>query len=559
MNNTKKILVSLSFAFSMPFAAATAQALDISIYHTSDVHGSYAAHKAGASFGKKNASKMIGGFPALISYIKKDAGKSPYILLDSGDMFQGTPEGVASKCLASADFMNLAGYSAVAAGNHDFDYGGPAFKVLAGKMKAAMLSANLQLQKTGKDGKIQITQPKYVKPYIIVKKAGKRIAIIGLSHKNSTETGGRNLGKDITGFEDEAFTSGKIIKEVREKENPDAVILLNHSGTFGDVFQGKTIDPSKEKLNEEDKYVGVEMARLAKEMGYGIDLVLSGHEHTALIGGYYDKESGTWFAESGTKLNYVSKAVMHFNDDSGKLEKIDVELVPLWAENGEDAKALKLVKKYEKIVKSQMSKVIGYTEGGLAAGNSPLNNPLAQWTCAITQIEAGGEISMQNSSSFSIGLPDGKVTLQDLYKSMKFDNTLYKVSLPGKGIEEIIKANFTENDRTQVYFSGMTVEYKAGKNGPENVRIFVEGVPLDQKRIYTVITNDYFVNVNKLGAAFKQYAVKIENTGFGVRETMQKNLESTLASKPEKDKSAAISDAFAPLSAEYYPCGYKAK
>lgn len=551
MNTRKTLFAALLTAFAM--SVSNANALDIAIYHTSDVHGSYSSHKAGKAFGKENEAKMIGGFPALISLIRQDFNTTgmPYILLDSGDMFQGTTAGVASRGMASAEFMNLAGYSAVAAGNHDFDYGGVAFKNLSKKLKATMLSANLQLEKTDKDGKQQITQPSYVKPYIVINKAGRRIAVIGLSHKYSTEMGGRNLGQDITGFEDEAFTIGNIVREVREKENPDAVILLNHSGTFGDVFQGQTIDPSKENLNDIDKYVGIEMARLAKEMGYGIDLVLSGHEHTALVGGYYDKESGTWFAESGTKLNYVSKAVLHFDDTDGKLKGINVELIPLWAEKGEDAKALKLVKKYDKLVKSQMSKAIGYTEGGLAAGNSILNNPLAQWVCAITQAEANGEVSLQNSSSFSVGLPDGKITLQDLYNSMKFDNILYKLQLPGKGIFEIIKANFTKNDSTQVYFSGMTVEYNAGKDGPENIRILVDGIPLDQKRIYTVIANDYFVNINKLGAAFKQYAIKIENTGFGVRETMQKNLEETMDSRTGKP--------LTPISAEYYPSGYIAK
>ena len=528
----KKFSFSLGILFaSMLFAKADLYAMDITVYHTSDVHGSYGSHKAGKAFGE-NAGKNIGGYPVLISLLKQE--KNPYLLLDSGDLFQGTPEGAVLKGQASADFMNLAGYDAVAAGNHDFDYGGVGFKQLCKKMKAAMLSANMQ-KKEGR-GKKDGNFPDYVKPYTIIKKAGKRIAVIGLSHKNSTEIGGRELGDDIAGFEDEAFTVVNIVREVREKEKPDAVILLNHSGTFGSAFQGKIIDASKEKLNDFGGYAGIEMARLAKEMSEGaggIDLVLSGHEHTGLLHGYYDKGSGTWFSESGTKLEYVSRAELHFDDSTGKLSGIKVELIPLWADKyGENAKALKLVKKYEKLVQKQMGKTIGYTANGLPDGINTLENPLAIWTCHITQAEAAGEISIQNSSSFSVGLPAGKVTMQDLYKSMRFDNTLYKIQMPGRGIMELVKANFTKNDSAQAYFSGMEVSYLAGKNGPENIKIKVAGKPLDMKQIYTVISNDYFVNVNKLGAAFKKYAVKIENTGYGVRETMQKKLEATSASSP---------------------------
>jgi len=519
----KKLLILTALILSS--AVLPARASVLVVYHTSDVHGSYATHKAGAAFGADSA-KMIGGYPVLVSLVKQE--KNPYILLDSGDIFQGTPEGVASRGMASVDFMNLAGYSAVAVGNHDFDYGSDVFKKIALKLKAGMLSANLTFSPELKK------KPDYVKPYIILNKAGRKIAVIGLSNKITTEAG-HDLGKEIQGFEDEAFTVVEIVKKVRDAENPDYVILLNHNGTFGDVFGGRIIDAAKEKISDGNPgYTGIEMARLAREIdGKGVDLVLSGHEHTGLLNGYYDKESGTWFSESGTKLNYVSRIEIHFNDKTGMPEKTKIKLIPLWAEKyGEDARALKLVRKYSALVQKQMSRVVGKTAEGINAGDSILDNPLAQWTCLITGAEAGGEISTQNSSSFSVGLPAGNVTLKDLYKSMKFDNTLYRIQMPGKGIIELVKDNFKENDKTTVYFSGIEVEYTKGKKGPENIKVLREGKPLNPERIYTVISNDYFVNVCKTGGAFKRTAVKIENTGFGVRETMQKHLEATLKAAP---------------------------
>ncbi|MCX7648304.1 MAG: metallophosphoesterase, partial [Elusimicrobiales bacterium] len=79
----------------------------ISIYHTSDVHGMYSSREA--KWDKSNPTRKIGGFAALYSLIKKDT--NPYIVLDSGDMFQGTPEGNITKGEATIKYMNALGYS----------------------------------------------------------------------------------------------------------------------------------------------------------------------------------------------------------------------------------------------------------------------------------------------------------------------------------------------------------------------------------------------------------------------------------------------------------------
>src|SRR5512143_1468418 len=62
------------------------------IYHTSDVHGWYTARRVS---GPGNTSRQVGGYAALSALVKKEA--HPYILLDSGDLYQGTPEGNFSK------------------------------------------------------------------------------------------------------------------------------------------------------------------------------------------------------------------------------------------------------------------------------------------------------------------------------------------------------------------------------------------------------------------------------------------------------------------------------
>ena len=148
--------------------------LTISVYHTSDVHGWYSSRSA--KWDKENSTRAIGGFPALSALVKKE--KNPWLLLDSGDMFQGTPEGNFTKGMATVALMNRLGYSAALVGNHDYDYGEESLKAMVSSASFAMLGANVYRKEDGKSAS-------YLRPYTIVERAGKKIAVLGLAGKHT--------------------------------------------------------------------------------------------------------------------------------------------------------------------------------------------------------------------------------------------------------------------------------------------------------------------------------------------------------------------------------------
>ena len=96
-------------------ASSWLDAKTVVLYHTSDVHGHYMPTDV-----KTHAGDMvqIGGSAALANAVKREGG--PVILLDSGDWFQGSPEGNLTKGGASIALMNKLGYAASAVGNHAF-------------------------------------------------------------------------------------------------------------------------------------------------------------------------------------------------------------------------------------------------------------------------------------------------------------------------------------------------------------------------------------------------------------------------------------------------------
>jgi len=543
----KKIFLLFSFLLlvSRPLTAGT-----VTVFHTSDVHGAYSAHKAGKAFGA-DSSRMIGGFPVLKSYL--DAYKTPYILLDSGDTFQGTPEGIVSKGIASAEFMNLLHYDAMTAGNHDFDYGSDSFKNFVRHLGFPMLVANLFYVEGYAENPVR---PDYVRPYVIIKKAGEKIAVIGLAGMHTaTSTKPENVAGLL--FENEAVVAESLVREVREKEKPDAVIVLLHNGIngVGDI-SGKVIDISgDDSYSAEGPLSGITVARAAKGIAAfdrdadpakykenmekkdgtaGIDLILGGHEHTGLLKGYFDKETGTWFGESFTKLDYVTKADLNFDDKTGKLTGIKVELVPLWQDQyGENRKALKLVEKYQKKVKAQMSEVVGRTAFDMEVDRGGLDSPVANWVCDVTREEVGADMAFQNTGGIRSDIKAGDITLRDIYQVMPFDNTIYTLKMTGAAVTELIKDNLQDAGVTTMQISGITVEYRVGEHDePVDLKVMYKGKEIDPKEIYSVSTNDYLVNGGDGGAAFRKYGTDIVNTGFGVREAMIKSLEPTLKDGP---------------------------
>jgi len=165
MNVTRTLLI---LALLPAFTGLRAAAAVIAVYHTSDAHGWYSARPA--RWDNENPNRPIGGFAALSALLKQET--APYLLLDSGDMFQGTPEGILTKGMASIMLMNQLDYAAAVPGNHDYDYGEPNLKVLVSSAAFPFLGANLY-QKAGG------AHADYLKPYTFIEKDGRRIAVLG--------------------------------------------------------------------------------------------------------------------------------------------------------------------------------------------------------------------------------------------------------------------------------------------------------------------------------------------------------------------------------------------
>src|ERR1043166_7002530 len=139
----------------------------ITILHTNDTHSQIDPLPAN----DKNAGK--GGVARRATLVKRIRKENPNtLLIDAGDVFQGTPYFNFYKGEVEYKSMSLIGYDVVTLGNHDFDNG-------VNALAAAMKFANFEFVSTNYDVRGTVLEAR-VKPYAVRTLAGVRVGLFGL-------------------------------------------------------------------------------------------------------------------------------------------------------------------------------------------------------------------------------------------------------------------------------------------------------------------------------------------------------------------------------------------
>jgi 5'-nucleotidase len=221
----------------------------LTILHTNDTHSRLEPFPMDG--GRNQGLGGIAGRAKLITQIRQE--EEHVLLLDAGDIFQGTPYFNIYKGEPEIKAMSALGYDACTIGNHDFDAG---MENLAAQLDRhanfPMLVSNYDFSGTPMENK--------TKPYKIFKKGKLKIGVFGISIE------GRGLIPDnlfgATKYLDPIQKANETADKLKNDENCDMVICLSHLG-----YQYKDNKVSDEVLAKESEH---------------IDLIIGGHTHTFL-------------------------------------------------------------------------------------------------------------------------------------------------------------------------------------------------------------------------------------------------------------------------------------
>ena len=241
----KRIFISIM----MLAAVLPLSAQKLVVLHTNDTHSQIEPVRTGRNAGSGGVERRLN----FIDSVRAEYGAGKVLLLDAGDYNQGTPYFNVGKGDLERDLVNLMGYDAVAIGNHEYDNGQEEFARRLSGAKYPTVCCNYDFTGTPLEG--------YVKPYVILRRGGYKIGIIGATVRLRGMVAAQNL---------EGIGSLNTIEEVnrwaaylKQKKHCDLVILLSHLG-----FDGGSED------NPSDMIVAANSRN--------IDFIIGGHSHTFL-------------------------------------------------------------------------------------------------------------------------------------------------------------------------------------------------------------------------------------------------------------------------------------
>lgn len=222
----------------------------LTILHTNDVHSRLEPFPMD---GGRNQG--LGGVAARAELIKKiRTEQENVLLLDAGDIFQGTPYFNMYKGEPEMKAMAAMNYDAATMGNHDFDAGLENFVTQLGHANFPLLLCNYDFTNTPMEFKYE--------PYKIFKKGKLKIGITGVGIEMKGLVPDNLFGN--TQYLDPVENVNKVAAQLKRDKGCDMVICLSHLGY---------------KYKEEERKI--DDINLAKETE-NIDLIIGGHTHTFL-------------------------------------------------------------------------------------------------------------------------------------------------------------------------------------------------------------------------------------------------------------------------------------
>ena len=260
--------------------------------------------KAAGRFGK------LGGFAhlkTLVDRMRSEAGAGRALLLDGGDLWQGTGLANTLQGADMVDAANLLGIEAMT-GHWEFTYGEKALRANLERFKGEFLAQNVFLTEEAAFNDAKAFDPasgRVFKPSVIKEIGGHRIAVIGQAFPYVPIAHPKRFTPDWKfGIRDEELQ--KLVDGHRNTDKVDAVILLSHNGMDVDL-------------------------KLASRVT-GIDVILGGHTHDAVPQPVAVTNAGgvTLVTNAGSNGKFL--AVLDLELAKGKVANVRYRLLPVFSE-----------------------------------------------------------------------------------------------------------------------------------------------------------------------------------------------------------------------------------
>ena len=490
-------------------AAPPAATTTLSIIGTNDLHGGILQR------GDRGGLALLGGYVANVKAARARDGGG-VLLLDAGDMFQGTLESNLNEGASVIAAYNTLGYAAAAVGNHDFDFGpvgapatpqSPAddprgaLKARAAQASFPFLAANLIDESTGRP----VDWPN-VKPSTMVTVAGLRIGIIGvmtaraLSVTIAANTGGLRVAPLVETIAAEA-------KQLRSA-GATIVVVVSHAGgrctSFTQPSDLSSCEPAEEIM------------QVARDLPNGlVDVIVAGHAHSGMahvVDGVSIIESymgGRTFGRVDLVVDRATRRILQRRlfPPRDLCARVDPETTRCDPEGSSasriraeyegapivpDPAVMKVITPAVQAAESQKKTLLGVTLATQIRRAGSVDSPLGNlFTDAYRAGVPGADVSINNTSGgLRADLPAGPLTYGAVFEVMPFDNRLVAFHLTGAELRKVLAAQVSRVPAL-VGVSGVRLRVTC-ERGEVNVGIVrLNGTPIADDEKLLIATSDF--------------------------------------------------------------------
>ena len=461
----------------------------IRVFETSDIHGYLLDTSSGD---EKTFQYRLAYIARIVNDARNSEEYDDVLLLDGGDIYQGMPASNLTNGAVMRAAFDAMDYDAVALGNHEFDWGVtehcadpdgtmPAYQLgtYSGDPDIPVLASNLYY--AGTDERVDFT-----KDYVIVEKAGLRIAVIGYVDDYAMSVMADKIAPYRIEGDLDLFAAR--VKEINEIEKPDITIVLCHVNPI----------PVAETLSPEDA-----------------DLVAGGHKHRGIYGA---ADSGVPYIQADASAQGYATATLVIGQD-GTVRVED----PLYTEitgNKEllydipenagllDDTVLAISHAAWSEISDEMSEVLGYIDTSIEkkgfVGDRETSGGNWLTGLMLRETEPEGVVAAffnYKGIRASITIPEGEthnLTVGDVYSLVPFNNTWLIYELTGPELAQQLVNGFMNPDYGD-QVSGLAYEYiNRGTDDEPDVEIVSitlnNGTEVDLNdthTLYRVCTSNY--------------------------------------------------------------------
>lgn len=398
-------------ATAMGVRAADENFRTVSIFHTTDLHGRITPTRVLA--GVEN----VGGLARCATRIRQWRRESPHsLLVDIGDVYQGTGESGLNSGNLMIGLFNRLGYDAWTLGNHDFDWGPEALEKNLTLSQSPILTGNIRV-----GGKAPGTLGgawKSVLPWTMKEVGGYRIALIGLVTPGLHHWLAPEILGSVVVEHPLASLQGSIAEARAAKA--DAIVVMAHMGYW--PKEDDLANPLREILKKAP----------------GVDVLLAGHTHQIQPSWSHGNVLCSQSAYFGIHCGRID---LVFDQNSRKLVERKARTELMDGKFELDPAVMEMAAPHLKTAQVQLARKLGTVVRPVKSGGN--DNPLAKLFCecfAEALKRDQKPVDGVYHGTFGTGdLPAGDITVDHCYKLIPYENHLVTAELSARDIIAVIK------------------------------------------------------------------------------------------------------------------------